>query len=179
MEITLIRHTNVAVPSGIVYGATDVDVALTFKEEAQIVASNITGKKFDAVYCSPLTRCRKLATFCGYPTPIIDTRLKELNFGKWEMLPWNKINDPLMEKWYADWVNIPAGEGESFREQYLRVADFLDELKQQPFDKICLFAHSGTIRCIRIYIGISDFENAFSDDIPFGNISTIHISKKQ
>ena len=38
MEITLIRHTRVAIPPGIVYGATDVNVASTFEEEAQIVA---------------------------------------------------------------------------------------------------------------------------------------------
>lgn len=44
MEITLIRHTRVAIPPGIVYGATDVNVASTFEEEAQIVASHIRDK---------------------------------------------------------------------------------------------------------------------------------------
>lgn len=175
MEITLIRHTRVAIPPGIVYGATDVNVASTFEEEAQIVASHIRDKKFDAVFCSPLTRCRKLAAFCGYPAPIIDERLKELNFGKWEMQAWNKIEDPLIEKWYADWVNIPAGGGESFHQQYLRVAGFLSEIKRETFDNVCLFAHSGTIRCARIYIGKTDFKSAFSDEIPFGDILTIHI----
>ena len=109
MEITLIRHTRVAIPPGIVYGATDVNVASTFEEEAQIVASHIRDKKFDAVFCSPLTRCRKLAAFCGYPAPIIDERLKELNFGKWEMQAWNKIRS-LRNGMPTGLISPPAGE---------------------------------------------------------------------
>ena len=49
MKITLIRHTRVAVPPGICYGQTDVEVAPTFPEEAEAVRKNIAGETFNAV----------------------------------------------------------------------------------------------------------------------------------
>lgn len=175
MKITLIRHTNVAVPPGTVYGFTDVNVAPTFQEEAKAVALSLAGEEFDEVYSSPLSRCKKLAAFCGFPHPITDDRLKELNFGKWEMQRWNDIQDPLLEKWFENWIDTPAGEGESLRDQYRRVAHFLDSVKSLNYKHICLFVHSGVVRCVRIYAGQTDFRNAFSDEIPFGSKTVVDI----
>ena len=168
MEITLIRHTSVNVPSGTVYGFTDVEVAETFPEEAEKVAQALATEKFDLVYSSPLSRCRKLAAYCGYTSPRLDDRLKELNFGSWEMKRWDEIEDPLLGKWYKDWIHLPAGNGESFTEQYLRVAAFLDELRQKEYKKVCLFVHSGVLRCALIYAGHIRLEEAFTHDIPYG-----------
>ena len=153
MKVTLIRHTSVAVEPGVVYGFTDVDTASTFPEEAARVDRSIEGEIFDAVYHSPLSRCRKLAEACGFPASVPDSRLKELNFGHWEMQRWEAIKDPVLEQWYGDWVNIPAGGGECFRDQFRRVTEFLNELKKQPFRNVCLFVHSGVIRCALIYAG--------------------------
>ena len=83
MKITLIRHTRVAVETGICYGWSDVGVAPSFETEASRVKENISNERFDIVYSSPLSRCRKLAAFCGFHEPILDDRLKELNFGEW------------------------------------------------------------------------------------------------
>ena len=154
MKVTLIRHTSVAVEPGIVYGFTDVDTAPTFPEEAERVARSIGGEVFDAVYHSPLSRCRQLAAACGFADSVPDTRLKEMNFGHWEMQRWEAIKDPVLEKWYKDWVNIPAGGGESFRDQLHRVSQFLDELKSRAFRNVCLFVHSGVVRCALIYAGL-------------------------
>ena len=95
MKITLIRHTRVAVETGICYGWSDVGVAPSFETEASRVKENISNEQFDIVYSSPLSRCRKLAAFCGFHEPILDDRLKELNFGEWEMKSWNELSsDP-------------------------------------------------------------------------------------
>lgn len=175
MKITLIRHTNVAVLPGTVYGFTDVDVAPTFQEEARAVFLSLAGEKFDKVYSSPLLRCKKLAAFCGFPHAVTDDRLKELNFGKWEMQRWENIQDPLLQKWYENWVDTPTREGESLKDQYRRVADFLESVKFSHYRHICLFVHSGVIRCVRIYAGQTGFRDAFSDEIPFGSKTTIDI----
>ena len=177
MKVTLIRHTSVAVEPGIVYGFTDVDTAPTFPEEAERVARSIGGEVFDAVYHSPLSRCRKLAAACGFADSVPDTRLKEMNFGHWEMQRWEAIKDPVLEKWYKDWVNIPAGGGESFRDQLHRVSQFLDELKSRAFRNVCLFVHSGVVRCALIYAGRLTVENAFSVDIPFGSRTDIELKE--
>lgn len=96
MKITLIRHTRVAVETGICYGWSDVGVAPSFETEASRVKENISNEQFDIVYSSPLSRCRKLAAFCGFHEPILDDRLKELNFGEWEMKKWDDLTDPVL-----------------------------------------------------------------------------------
>ncbi|EHP45750.1 hypothetical protein CE91St19_26440 [Odoribacter laneus] len=175
MQVTLIRHTSVAVETGTIYGFTDVNVANSFPTEAREVAQNLAQEQFDAVYSSPMSRCTKLSAYCGYPHPILDERLKELNFGNWEMQNWATLQDPLLQEWYSNWIHIPAGGGESFMNQYQRVRRFLDELRQKPFRHVCLFVHSGTIRCAHIYAGMISFTEAFSKDIPYGGRSDIQI----
>ena len=56
MKITLIRHTRVAVETGICYGWSDVGVAPSFETEASRVKENISNERFDIVYSSPLSR---------------------------------------------------------------------------------------------------------------------------
>lgn len=146
MKITLIRHTRVAVETGICYGWSDVGVAPSFETEASRVKENISNEQFDIVYSSPLSRCRKLAAFCGFHEPILDDRLKELNFGEWEMKKWDDLTDPRLELWYKDWIHLPAGGGESYEKQCRRVAQFLDELRHSGHTDACIFTHPGSHR---------------------------------
>ncbi|MBR5084320.1 MAG: histidine phosphatase family protein, partial [Prevotella sp.] len=81
MEITLIRHTRVAVPPGTCYGWSDVPVADTFEQEAEVVRQRLHEMPFDAVYTSPLKRARILAEYCGFANAIADPRLREMNMG--------------------------------------------------------------------------------------------------
>ena len=75
MEITLIRHTSVDVPKGICYGQTDVPLKDSFEQEAALTAEQLKDQRFDKVYTSPLSRCARLADYCGYPEAIRDKRL--------------------------------------------------------------------------------------------------------
>ncbi|MDE5611332.1 MAG: alpha-ribazole phosphatase family protein, partial [Odoribacter sp.] len=145
MKITLIRHTSVAVEPGICYGWSDVNVATSFETEASRVKAALAGKSFDIAYSSPLSRCHKLANFCGFPHPIVDERLKELNFGKWEMQKWDDITDPALQRWYDDWIHTPAGGAESYEDQCARVAAFLRELLHSGHAHPCIFTHRGVI----------------------------------
>ncbi len=131
MVVYLIRHTSVDVPQGVCYGQTDVPLNPTFEEEAAQTSARLKGLQFDKVYMSPLTRCVRLATFCGYPDGERDDRIKEINFGDWEMQRFDEITDANLQKWYADYRNVRATNGESFQDQYQRVADFLNELRQK------------------------------------------------
>ena len=65
-------------------GRTDIPLNETGRRQAMEAGERLAGVHFDAVYSSPLQRCRKLAEYCGYPAPLLDDRLKELNFGDWE-----------------------------------------------------------------------------------------------
>ena len=67
MEIYLVRHTSVDVPAGYAYGQTDVPLRPSFEDEAEAVKKTLSGHIFDKVWSSPLTRCVRLANYCGYP----------------------------------------------------------------------------------------------------------------
>ncbi len=175
MKLTFIRHTSVAVEPDICYGWSDVDTASTFPEEAETVRKSIKGEHFDTVYCSPLTRCRRLAGFCGYPHPQIDERLKELNFGTWEMQRWDAITDPHLNLWYKDWIHQPAGGAESYIEQYQRVSKFLDEIRNTPQQQCCIFTHRGVIACALVYSHHCTIEKSFDEAIPYGSKTVIHL----
>ncbi len=175
MKVYLIRHTSPDVPKGTCYGQTDVPVAPTFREEAAATLAAIPDIKFDKVYSSPLTRARLLADYCGYPAPRLDNRLKELNFGRWEMQKYDEIDDPYIQEWYDNFVDAPIPGGESFHEMYDRVVDFLDELKTRDFENVLIFAHGGVLACARVYAGLCDLRHAFENLIPFGGMLTIEI----
>ena len=77
---------------GVCYGQTDVPLKPTFEAEAAVTAENLKAYlPFDHVYTSPLTRCVRLATYCGYPDAERDKRIMEINFGDWEMKPFEQM----------------------------------------------------------------------------------------
>lgn len=178
MKVTLVRHTSVAVPKGTCYGFSDVPVAETFPQEAAETLRQLAPlKPFDKVFASPLTRARKLAAFCGYPEPQLDDRLKEMNMGEWEMRDYDEIaaHDPHILDWYNDYMHLSATGGENFEAMYARVSHFLDELRQQPFGQVAIFAHGGVLICAGIYGGLFEKEHAFEHLVPYGGIEHIEI----
>lgn len=175
MVVYLIRHTSVDVPPGVCYGQTDVPLKPTFEAEAAQTAAKLQGLSFDNVYTSPLTRCVRLATFCGYPDAERDDRLKEINFGDWEMHHFDEISDENLKKWYADHLHVKATNGESFEDQYRRVANFLDELRQKPYRQVAIFAHGGVLLNAQIYAGVITPAEAFNALTPYGGVIKIEL----
>lgn len=178
MKLFLIRHTSVLVPPGTTYGFTDVPLRPTFEEEAERTRAQLAGLQFDQVYCSPLSRCRRLAAACGFENPILDDRLKELNFGEWEMKTWEEVSaDPRSERWFADWIHTPAPGGESLQDQYNRLANFLDELRRKPYQQVAIFAHGGILTCARVYAGEYGLEEAFKHVTEYGGVTKIALEE--
>lgn len=180
MEITLIRHTAVDVPRGVCYGQTDVPLKESFEQEASVTAGLLREQvavegAFDSSFTSPLSRCTRLATACGYGDALRDDRLKEIDFGQWEMQRFDAIQDPRLQEWFGDYYNVQATGGESFMMQYKRVAAFLDELKQQRYERVAIFAHGGVLICAQIYAGTVAKEEAFEALTPYGGIVRICI----
>lgn len=175
MEIYMIRHTAVDVPFGVCYGQTDVSLKESFEEEAKIVKKNLKDISFDAYFTSPLSRCTRLATYCGYSNATYDDRLKELNFGDWEMQEFNRIYDPRLEEWFKDYLRVPATNGESFEQLHKRVADFLDELKTKDYERVAIFAHGGVLIAAQVYAGLVDAKDGFSNLTPYGGMIKLSI----
>jgi len=145
--IYLIRHTKPNIKSGTCYGWTDLDVDLSFDSELRTIkkkAKNLDDFKF---YSSPLRRCAKLAKSLANGTPInYDERIKELNFGKWEEIEWEKIPEDEMSIWGADYINNKVPDGESYSIMLDRVGDFWKNININ--EDIVIVAHDGVIRAI-------------------------------
>ena len=91
LKLTLVRDTSLQIPQGVCYGQSDIDVAVTFIQEAAITKEKIKHLALDAAFTSPLQRCVKLAHALDLKNVTHDERLKELHFGDWEMQAWNDV----------------------------------------------------------------------------------------
>src|ERR1700752_143379 len=99
MEVYLIRHTTPQIEKGICYGQSDIPLADTFNTESKELLDYLS-ISFDAVFSSPLGRCTQLARLINCEQEIIyDDRLKDMNFGNWEMTKWNEINQHILDEW--------------------------------------------------------------------------------
>lgn len=170
MKILLIRHTKVAIEPGICYGQSDVDVATSFLDEAKKIKHQIATTHFDQVFSSPLLRCKKLSEYLFDSDITYDDRLKELNFGDWELQKWNDLRNPTVDEWMNDFVNTPCPNGESFIEMYHRVKSFMDDLKKSGSKHIAVVTHGGTIRCILAYLKNENLKDAFKREIKFSEV---------
>ena len=172
MELYLIRHTTPLVEKGICYGQSDVPLAESFDAEWEVIRpglpAGVTG-----VYTSPLSRCRRLAEriaqHCAVPLHD-DDRLRELNFGRWEMQPWNDIPEPELSAWMNDYVHVPCPGGESYAQLIGRVASFVASLRAGAPGRAVVVTHAGVIRSgYAVLHGLSP-EAAMARKVAYGEV---------
>lgn len=178
MKVVFVRHTSVDVPKGSCYGFTDVPLRESFPREAEQTKKNLEKfGTFDAVYSSPLTRAKRLASYCGYDKPIFDDRLKEMNMGDYEMRLYSEISDNgwTEEDWFRDYIHFKAKNGESVEQVYARVSEFLDELKKKEFEQVAVFSHGGILLCAGIYGKLFNAKEAYDHLADYGQIQVVEI----
>lgn len=175
MEVFLVRHTTPEIEKGICYGQSDLDVTNTFTEEAEKITSELALHTFDAIYSSPLIRCKKLANQFQQPV-ILDDRLKELNFGDWELKSWNAIPRIESDPWMQDFVNVSTKNGESYVELQQRTIDFYKDIQHQKHQKVLIVTHAGVIRSLWSYWHKTPLVNSFDLKVAYGEI--LHINTK-
>jgi alpha-ribazole phosphatase len=164
MRLFLIRHPPPAVAPGICYGATDLPLA----EDPARYAAALRPLLPPAapLFSSPLQRCRLLAEAL-HPTPIVDVRLREIDFGDWEMQPWESLERSLLDAWAQDPLHFRPPGGEAVAALRARVADFLAEL---PAEAV-LVAHAGVIKvCAALLAGEEDW---FGLSFDYGSLTLI------
>lgn len=175
MEILLIRHTTPNIDKGICYGQADIDVVETFDDEVQVIQEQLPKSINEyKVFSSPLVRCKKLAEQL-FSDITFDDRLKELNFGDWELKEWNDINKIELDKWMNDFVNLPAKNGESYIDLHERTTNFISELQQKQYKKVILVTHAGVIRSINAFINDIPLEKSFELKLNYGQLLTLSL----
>ena len=75
----------------------------------------------------------------GTATVFYDDRLKELDFGEWELKSWNAIyDDPIGKVWMDNYQQLPTLNGESYPQMVERVSAFLNEVKQEESNTVAI-----------------------------------------
>ncbi len=165
MELHLIRHTEVSVEKGVCYGQSDVSLS----ERGLIALDEIVlDNDFHHIYSSPLKRCTKMLDVHSVDY-LIDDRLKEMDFGTWELKLWDDIPVQEIKPWYIDFVHVRPPKGESLQIMAERVLSFLGELKEQnEGKKILCVTHAGVIRILWSYKEGVPLQEMFNLPVAFG-----------
>ena len=151
MRLHLVRHPQPDVAAGVCYGATDLTVAAS---EIDRVLADLGARLPPRLplYSSVLQRCTLLATplahRCDSGTVRHDVRLVEMNFGRWEMQPWDDIARSEIDAWTENLIDYRPGEGESVTQVAQRVRSFLTDLLHSGDDEVIVVCHAGTIRLL-------------------------------
>lgn len=141
LRLHLIRHPKPLVAQGICYGQLDLAA-----ENAEAAAAALRTELPPGlpVWSSPLRRCLTLAGLL-HPTPQVDSRLAEMNFGLWEGRPWQDIPRAEIDAWAADVAGYAPPGGESPLALQARALAFADSLK---VDEAVIVTHAGVIRTL-------------------------------
>jgi alpha-ribazole phosphatase len=178
MKLTLIRHTSLQLASGICYGQTDVDVAASFYDELNSLRLKLKETNFDAIYASPLQRCIKLAEALNIGSVQEDNRLKELNFGDWEMQAWDDIPREIFDIWAHNYAEFAPPNGETFTQLQHRGLSFLDEVLQKHDGKhIAVVTHGGMIRAYLAHVLNMPLKGLFRFHVDYASITQLEFGQ--
>ncbi len=118
----------------------------------------------------------ELARFCGYADAVKDDRLKEMNFGEWEMKAYDDIRDPRLQEWFDDYINVAPTGGESVSDQKERLESFLSEKKERhPDFVIGIFTHGGILINALVAYGNMSYKDVYDSIPPYGSIIEIEV----
>ncbi|AZA54085.1 alpha-ribazole phosphatase family protein [Chryseobacterium sp. G0201] len=175
MEIHLIRHTAVENPDNLCYGFAEMSLRKNYVEDFKLISID---KDFDFIISSPSQRCHLLAKYfqLNYQT---DERIKEMNFGDWELQKWTSIPEDEINLWYEDFINVKATNGENLLEMQTRVSKFWNELiSKESINKVLIVTHAGVIRLILQSILQFPLENMFNIQIGYGKRTVIDVREE-
>jgi broad specificity phosphatase PhoE len=183
-QLVLVRHGETVGQSSIrLYGATDV--ALAPEGEAQLAATGkrLAGRRFDAVFCSPLCRARRSAEvmLANLEHPEIEIEqvegFREIDFGAWEGWTWDEVRerDPdNLARWTSEGPSFRFPGGEVRSEFVERVQQAISPTIEARFAAgartILTVVHKGVIKAIaarmlgRPVLELEDF------DLPLGAV---------
>ncbi|MBR7147497.1 MAG: histidine phosphatase family protein, partial [Firmicutes bacterium] len=138
MRLIMIRHPKTeANEKKMVYGWTDSLYSQEGKATIPGIVRGLHDVKIDRIYSSPLTRTRLLAEAIAAdhgpaaPDIVMDDRIKEMNFGKFENMAIPELEEkyPVEFSEYRKNFNdcvVPGGE--SFRQLSERTVAFLQDI---------------------------------------------------
>lgn len=177
--ILLARHTTPDIDLKICYGQSDVGVKQSFETEAKVLSNKLKNFNITEIYSSPLKRCVLLAESIQqqYNSLIkVDHRLKEMNFGEWELQNWDDISKDDINTWAKDPFGFRPPKGESFDDLIARSSDFYND--KAPQSTQLIVTHAGIIRAYLVFLLDMDPHEALKFELPFACLCKIDTKEK-
>ena len=147
-KITFLRHAQTtANRDGIFAGRLDCSITEEGFNEAKKLFPT---EKFNITYCSPLKRTSEtLHAFSPNTTPIIDSRITEVDVGTWQGKEKSLIGKDLVKEFLLGNF-LPEG-AESIESTDERIKDFIIDIfnKSSEYDNILVVTHNGVIRSVK------------------------------
>ncbi|MDQ3870840.1 MAG: histidine phosphatase family protein [Chloroflexota bacterium] len=156
----------------------DIELSPAGREAAGALAMRLEGVQFERVISSPLRRAQETAVRAVPGATIeTDTRLAEMDYGEWEGLTYEQIDErdaELRDAWERDPATLACPGGESGADVARRVHSFLDELVEwgegsgaDGNPQVLAVAHSTTNRillAVSLGVPLRDYRLRFRQD---------------
>ena len=143
-------------------GWSDAELSELGRKQSVELKEQTKDRAFDVIFCSDLKRAFESARLTwGDIVPIIpDQRLRECNYGNYNSKP-SSVVEPMQENMV--WDKFPNGE--SYEDVKIRIADFLEFLKQNYAGKsVAIVAHKAPQLALEILLKGKTWEQVFAED---------------
>lgn len=156
MKIWITRHGQTDLnKKHLMQGRVDKPLNDTGIEQAKSVRAMIGNITFDAVYASPLDRAITTASIIAgidKKDVIVDPRIIETDFGKYDLRPYTKMGIPMTLYWTLPEVFKAPKSVESIASMVKRSSEFLEELESKNYENVLVTCHGGIIRALKGYL---------------------------
>lgn len=161
--IVLIRHVETAM-AGRFCGHSDPEPNLSGGRQIVSVMEKVRPLGVEHIYSSDLRRAAQTAIAIGQSIGIeieLRPRLREINFGLWEGLSWNEIEERFPEEasqWASEFPLCAAPGGERYADFAARVRREFSSLLRETGDRTsAVVTHRGVLKYVLTeFFGLSD-----------------------
>jgi alpha-ribazole phosphatase len=172
VRVYLIRHPRPAVAPDICYGASDLDLADGALDCVPRLRAILPAHL--PLFSSPLRRCRRLAETL-HDAPRYDGRLSEMDFGAWELRPWNEIPRAELDAWADAPMGYAPPGGESVGALRSRVTAFLAEHCAPGGEDFAVVTHAGVMRIFAANLQGLNEETWFNLAFGYGELTLLEV----
>lgn len=175
MDIIMVRHGESQDNRLKKYSSKDTGLTKEARRELGRTKKLLEEFSYDKVYVSPLLRARETMELLGLDG-LVDTRIREVDFGEFaghdfESLTLNYKKE--LDYWLDNYLDHRPLGGESVKDLYQRVEEFLEEKLAQNED-ILLVTHDGVIKSVLGWV-FDRYDYFFRFKLDNGSISVVSL----
>lgn len=179
-----LRHGNTAwTDKQIYYGATDIKMDKTGRNQIRKAAFFFADKQIDLIMTSPLQRSLESASIINEQLQkncIRAPELAEMNFGIFEGLTHTQITEKFpgeYNSWINQWITNRIPGGESLQDMADRVVSAIEKVRKEYQGKtLLLVSHGGAIRAALSCYLTGSLENYWKFSVKTGSITEVYFT---